>query len=214
MYSFIRAQQFSAAMEVLIGTWARALRLRREDVMIILITGHEYKQAASNLATWTGRARQLVHRNLRGLEKKRVVRPAVFSAAGKVLLWELTERGKRIYEVLRDQVSLWEVHLDTVFELEATVYALYRGVHAIVGRPHDSAGWERSIQTPQPLSSNEVWALEATARLRELGAEIEAELVSTDPDEQRAIDRRAAALRQFAAEEREYAELMKRISEK
>ncbi|HEY0880399.1 MAG TPA: hypothetical protein VGD87_02655, partial [Archangium sp.] len=81
MYSFIKAQEFSAAMEVVIGTWARALRLRREDVMIILITGF-WKQGASELAGRTGRARQLVHRNLRGLEKKKVVCPAALSPSG------------------------------------------------------------------------------------------------------------------------------------
>lgn len=210
MYSFIKAQEFSAAMEVVIGTWARALRLRREDVMIILITGI-WKQGASELAGRTGRARQLVHRNLRGLEKKKIVCPAALSPSGKVLLWELTERGRRIYDVLRDQVAIWEAHLDEVFELESTFYALHRGVAAIVGRPHDPRGWEHSLKTPRPVSAEEVWALEATARLRDLAAEIAAEVVSATPAEERANARRAAAELRRDQEEREYAEFVRRM---
>lgn len=211
MFSFIKAHQFSAAMEVVMKTWARALRLRREDVMIILTIGHHRRQGTSELGAWTGRARQQVHRNLRSLERKKVVCPSLLSAAGKVMLWALTERGKRIYEVLRDQVTIWEAHLDHVFELEATMHALYRGVSALVNRPHEPGGWERSLQTPRPIETEEVWALEATTRLRELGAEIEAEVVTDDPAKARAIARSVEAKTRLAEQEREYVELVKRL---
>lgn len=207
MYSFIKTQQLSAAMDVVMKTWARALRLRREDVLIILIVGDQLKQGCSELAGRTGRARQQVHRNLRRLEAKKVVRPAHYSDAGRVVLWQLTERGKQIFEVLHGQVRIWEAHLDRVFDLDATVSALRRAVNAIVYQTSDAAGWDNALRTPEPVFEEQVWALEATTQLLELGAQIHAEAAGEDPEELCRIER----LKRRAELVREYVELHKAV---
>ena len=209
MYSFIKTQQLSAAMDVVMKTWARALRLRREDVLVILIVGDQMKGSCSELAGQTGRARQQVHRNLRRLEAKKVVRPSDYSAAGRVLLWQLTERGKQIFEVLRGQVRIWEAHLDRVYELDATVSALRHALHAIVRQTSDVKGWENALCDPDPIFEEEVWALEATTQLLELGAQIQAEAAGDDPDEVCRVER----LKRKAQLEREYVELLKKVEE-
>jgi hypothetical protein len=193
MYSFLKLRQLGAAIDLVMLTWARALRLRAEDVSLILLVGHR-KQCAVELATWCGRTRQQVHRNLHRLELKKVLVPQLVSAAGRVQLWALGERGTRIFEVLQAQVKVWDAHLAEVYELESVMCALEGAMLAMVNRPSDSGGWEQSLRMPRPLRENEAWALEANALLEKLGEEIAAE-PEADAAAARAAAREAARLR-------------------
>lgn len=143
-------------MDVVMRVWARELLLAPGDVAVIIYLGAYGPQCCRRLALWAGRPRQQVHKSLKALAGRQIVRVDTFDGRGRTQDWALTSKGEALCERLTRRMEAWEAELRPTVELDHLAAQHEALLEALVARPLEN-GWRRGLRVPAEVRVNPYW---------------------------------------------------------
>ncbi len=163
MRSWVAVRQALSGMDIVMRAWARQLKLDGCEVMAVMLLAQRTGQSASEVALFSGRARQHAQRTLCELGRRGFVERLRVSPSGKVMAWSLTPAGEALARRLEVRLLAWEEILASRVDLPEVLASLERMTESLVNRP-SADGWARGLMIPQEARRDSQWDLPGELR--------------------------------------------------
>lgn len=134
------AKQALTAIDQVTRGWGRELGLDESGVMVLMLMGERGELPEWELAKLCGRKRQQVHRSLKRMERRELLRPAERSRKGRATRWTFTDRGIELWRCLERAVAAWEATLAWRYDVGELRKTLESIAELAVNRP-GADGW-------------------------------------------------------------------------
>lgn len=156
MNAWLRAREALTVMDVVMRVWARELLLAPGDVAVLIYLGTYGPQCCRRLALWAGRPRQQVHKSLKALAGRQIVRVDSFDSRGRTQDWALTSKGEALSERLTRRMEAWEAALRPEIVLDDLATQHEALLTALIARPLEN-GWRKGLRVPAEVRVNPYW---------------------------------------------------------
>ncbi len=155
MNRLLAVKQALTVLDAVLRTCAHATGLEASEVVVLAMLAQKPGRSASEVALFSGHARQHAHRALKVLASRGLVVPSRWSF-GKVAGWTLSEAGREAWGRVARRLSAYDRLLEARVSLSEVVELLERMVEAVVNRPSPE-GWRKGLVTLHESRKDPNW---------------------------------------------------------